>query len=245
VPDFRVSLDQFSGPLDLLLHLVRTNEMDLASLDLALITDEYLRYLDARGAGNLTDAYAFLAMAATLVEWKSRLLLPGLPSEPGADEASAAEEEDPREALIRQLSAYQSIQETTQELSRLFEQAGRHWPRQALEQMEAEIVYTMDSLSVYDLMTAFQEIISRPRFRQISIFKEDYDIEQGREWLVSRLRASPCNLVAMLGEQPNVFSLIVTFVALLEMIREEAATFERRNGELVISLVAATAPAQL
>lgn len=241
--DFRVSLDQFSGPLDLLLHLVRTNEMDLVDLDLALITDEYLRFIEAHGVADLANAYSFLAMAATLVEWKSRLLLPGAETEP-AEEGSAAEE-DPRETLIRQLAAYQSIQDTTQELARLYELAGRYWPRQSLEQLEAEIVYTLDSLSVYDLMASFQEVLSRPRFQQISIFKEDYDIDQGREWVAQRLSSGPAPMAELLGEQRNVFALIVTFVALLEMIREEQVTFERRAEGIVLAFLGAAVPSGL
>lgn len=237
--DFRVSLDQFSGPLDLLLHLVRTNEMDLVDLDLALITDEYLRYVDTHGVRDLANAYSFLAMAATLVEWKSRLLLPG--AEPETTEDGTAPEEDPRETLIRQLAAYQTIQETTRELARLHDLAGRYWPRQTLEQLEAEIVYTMDGLSVYDLMIAFQEVLNRPRFHQISIFKEGYDIEQARVWLVRRLAGSQVSLKIVLDEQPSINELIVTFVALLEMIREEQIRFESRLDGILLSMP--TAPA--
>jgi segregation and condensation protein A len=229
---YRVSLEQFTGPLGLLLHLIRSHEMDIFDLDIAWITDEYLRFIEEHGVRDLTGAYEFLAMAATLVELKSRLLLPGsqLEDEPGGE----GELLDPREELVRRLVAYQSIQDVTAELESRFEQAGRHWPRQIVEQLETEIVYTMDSLSVYDLMSAFNEVMSRPRYRQVSIFRDDYDLEQAREWITRELK-EPLPLVDMLARQGDVFSLIVTFVALLEMIKEELLSFSREGAQIMIS----------
>lgn len=237
MPDYRVSLDQFTGPLDLLLHLVRTNEMDIFDLDIARITEQYLAFIEREGVRDLAGAYQFLAMAASLVELKSRLLLPQ-PEKPGAAEGDE-EEYDPRLELARKLAAYQGIQEVTSELALRFEQTGRHWPRQVVQQLEAEIVYNLDSLSVYDLMTAFGEVMSRPRFKQITIFKEDYDVDEARDWLRARLRRGVAGLKALLLEQSDVFALIVTFVALLEMIKEEETSFSRDEaGEIVVGLAA-------
>jgi segregation and condensation protein A len=233
---YRVSLEQFTGPLGLLLHLIRSNEMDIFDLDIAWITDEYLRFIDEHGVADLTGAYEFLAMAATLVELKSRWLLPG--SRLDEEGLAEGEAEDPRQELVRRLVAYQSIQEVTQELEHKFELAGRHWPRQIVEQLEAEIVYTMDSLSVYDLMNAFSEIMARPRFRQVSIFRDDFDLEQARDW-ISRALTGPRPLVELLSGQNDVFTLIVTFVALLEMIKEELLTFRREGAQIIIAPPAA------
>jgi segregation and condensation protein A len=239
VPDYRVSLDQFTGPLDLLLHLVRTSEMDIFDLDIALITEQYLVFIEREGVRDLAAAYQFLAMAASLVELKSRLLLPQ-PEKTGAEEGEAEEEFDPRLDLARKLAAYQGIQEVTSELALRFEETGRHWPRQVVQALEAEIVYNLDSLSVYDLMTAFGEVMSRPRFKQITIFKEDYDVDEARDWLRSRLRTGGCGMQAALLEQGDIFALIVTFVALLEMIKEEEVAFSRgEDGEIIVTLAAA------
>lgn len=237
---YRVSLEQFTGPLGLLLHLIRSHEMDIFDLDIAWITDEYLRFIDEHGVASLSGAYEFLAMAASLVELKSRLLLPGgQPDDVAGLEESA---EDPRQELVRRLVAYQSIQEVTQDLERMYDLAGRHWPRQVVEAMEAEIVYSLDSLSVYDLMNAFSEILARPRYKQISIFKDDYDVDQARDWLQAALQ-KPQSLVELLGRQSDVFSLIVTFIALLELIKEELVTFSRDKAEgIVLSPNLAPAP---
>jgi chromatin segregation and condensation protein Rec8/ScpA/Scc1 (kleisin family) len=229
---YEVRLEQFTGPLDLLLHLVRTSEMDIFDLDLARLTEQYLEIVEREGVRDLAGAYHFLAMAATLVEMKSRMLLPRQKDNvaDGADEGEGGEEEqelDPAEQLSRQLVAYQGIQDVTAELSRRYEQAGRHWPRALVEQLEAEIVYTLDSLSVYDLMSAFEEVLARPRFKQITIFREDYDLEEARGWLKARLSDGPALLEDLLGGQPDVLALITTFIGLLEMIKEDELEFSR------------------
>ncbi len=235
---FHLSLAQFTGPLDLLLHLIRVNEMDIFDLDVALITEQYVGIVEAEGVRDLAGAYHFLAMAATLVELKSRLLLPQH-EEPAATDGEELEPpEDPRRELARQLAAYQSIQDVTRELAGRFEQVGRHWPRQVVERLETEIVYTMDSLSVYDLMVSFQEVLSRPRYHQITIFREDYDVDEARQWLRGRLAGGPAELSEVLLEQGDVFALIVTFVALLDLIKEEEVGFAYEDQGITLSLVA-------
>lgn len=97
----------------------------------------------------------------------------------------------------------------------------------------------MDSLSVYDLMTSFQEVLSRPRFTQITIFKEDYDIEEARDWLRTRIRQQPVLMQSLLLEQGDIFALIVTFMALLDLIKEEEVGFERAEEGIVLAKTAA------
>jgi segregation and condensation protein A len=238
---YEVRLEQFTGPLDLLLHLVRTSEMDIFALDLARLTEQYIEIIEREGVRDLAGGYHFLAMAATLVEWKSRMLLPR-PARPGdadaGDDDQQWQDADPAEQLSRQLAAYQSIQDVTADLAMRYERAGRHWPRSLMQQMEAEIVYTMDSLSVYDLMSAFEEVLARPRFKQITIFREDYDVQEARGWLRGRLADRPALLEELLGEQQDVLSLITTFIALLEMIKENEVEFTRDDDGISLSLAA-------
>lgn len=231
---YRVTLEDFTGPLDLLLHLVRKAEMDIFDLDISRLTGDYVAFIEREGVKDLADAYHFLAMAATLVELKSRLLLPQQPGE--SADGEAVDELDPRLELSQKLAAYQGIKEVTADLEERYAMMGRHWPRQVVEQLETEIVYTIDSLSVYDLMSAFSEVLSRPRFKQITIFKEDYDVEEARGWLRARLARGPALLVPMLAEQNDVFALIVTFIALLDLIKEEEARFQRGEDGILVSL---------
>jgi segregation and condensation protein A len=237
---YEISLEQFTGPLDLLWHLIRTEDLDVLDLDLARITDTYLRFIETHGVARLSDAYHFLAMAASLVELKSRALLP---KAPGSDDAEAQDDaEDPRDMLVKQLVAFRSIQEVTGELAQRFEQAGRHWQRQVIERMEAEIVYSMESLSAYDLMAAFSDVLGRPRFQQVSIFREPYDVEEARTWLLGRVDSGPVELTSLLEQQPDTFALIVTFIALLEMIKGEQLGFEKTAGGILIQLPTMESP---
>lgn len=230
---YRVRLEQFSGPLDLMWHLIRTEELDILDLDVARITDAYLRFIEEHGVRNLADAYNFLAMAAGLVELKSRTLLPRPPPEEG--EGDEAEPQlDPRDELVQRLRAFRSIQDITGELEERFEQTARHWPRQVVERFEQAVVYTLDSLSAYDLMSTFHEVLTRPRFRQVAIFREPYSLEAAREAVSSRLQAGPVPLAALLEEQEDVLELIVTFLAVLELIKDELVGFERREGGVML-----------
>jgi segregation and condensation protein A len=210
--------------------------MDIFDLDIARITEDYLAIIEREGVRDLAGAYHFLAMAATLVELKSRQLLPRREGEDGEGGEDSGFEEDPRTMLARQLSAYQSIQELTGDLARRFEETGRHWPRQVVEQFEAEVVYSLDSLNVLDLMNAFAEVLSKPRFSQAVIFTEDYSIDEARDWLHERLAAGAAPLIDLLASQRDVFALLVTFIALLEMIKQEEASFEQRDEVMLIAL---------
>jgi segregation and condensation protein A len=229
---YRVTLEQFSGPLDLLWHLIRTEEMDVLDLDVARITDEYLKFIEANGVNNLAEAYNFLAMAASLVELKSRLLLP--PTKTEGDSEDAPLPDDPRQELVKRLVAFRNIQDVTEELERRFEETGKHWPRQVVEKIEAEIAYSLGSLSAYDLMTVFTDVLARPRYQHATIMREPYGLEEARADVGERLRTAPAKLADLLLEQPDTLALIVTFLAVLELIKEEIVAFEKRNGELVL-----------
>jgi segregation and condensation protein A len=229
---YRVTIEQFSGPLDLLWHLIRTEEMDVLDLDVARITDEYLKFIEAHGVRDLADAYNFLAMAASLVELKSRLLLPPSKSEADGDELPLPD--DPREELVKRLVAFRSIQDVTEQLERRFEETGRHWPRQVVEKIEAEIAYSLGSLSAYDLMSVFTDVLTRPRYQHATIIREPYGLEEARADVGERLRSAPAKLADLLMEQPDTLALIVTFLAVLELIKEEVVAFEKRAGELVL-----------
>jgi segregation and condensation protein A len=184
------------------------------------------------GVQSLADAYNFLAMAASLVELKSRLLLP--PSKSDAEQSELPALDDPREELVKRLVAFRSIQDVTEELERRFEETGRHWPRQVVEKIEAEIVYSMGSLSAYDLMSVFTDVLSRPRYQHATIMREPYGLEEARADVGERLGRGPAKLAELLLEQPDTLALIVTFLAVLELIKEEVVAFEKRDGEMVI-----------
>ena len=150
---YRVKLDIFEGPLDLLLHLVKKNEVEVSDIPVATITDQYLAYLDLLHQLDLDVAGEYLVMAATLLHLKSRLLLPG------EDTTEEEEGEDPRAELVRQLLEYQRFKEVADLLNRqdlLDRDVFARAPLLDESDNEADIVY---DVSLGDLLDALQEVL--------------------------------------------------------------------------------------
>ena len=112
---YRIELPEFEGPLDLLLHLCKTHELDILQIPIAFVTEKYLAYLETMQAMSVEIAAEYLVMAATLAHIKSKMLLPAPP--PGQEDELQAEEEDPREALIRRLLEYQKYKQAGEDLT--------------------------------------------------------------------------------------------------------------------------------
>src|SRR5262245_32529299 len=152
---YRVKLDVFEGPLDLLLHLVKKNEVDLSNIPVATITDQYMAYLELLQQLDLDVAGEYLVMAATLLHLKSRLLLPG------EDTSEEDEGEDPRAELVRQLLEYQRFKEAAESLSRrdqLDRDVFSRPPVRDESDTEQDVVY---DVSFGDLLDALQEVLKR------------------------------------------------------------------------------------
>ena len=114
--EFNITIDQFDGPLDLMLSLIRENKMDLMNLDINLLTDQYIAYLNSMSELQLEIASEYLVEMATLIEYKSKKMLPG-----NRDTLEGEEEEDPQERLVRRLLEYQQFKEASVELMYLYE----------------------------------------------------------------------------------------------------------------------------
>src|SRR5882672_9099902 len=150
--DLKILLGEFDGPLDLLLHLIRQEQVSIYDIPVAKITDEYLRYLQLMQEMDIAVAGDFLVMAATLIELKTKMLLPRDPF------AAAVEEEDPRKELVDQLLEYQKYKAAAQML----------WSRATVERAvfkRAEIETDKNnpevSVGLFDLLKVFQEILAR------------------------------------------------------------------------------------
>ncbi|MBR3364886.1 MAG: segregation/condensation protein A, partial [Solobacterium sp.] len=114
--EFNITIDQFDGPLDLMLNLIRENKMDLMNLDINLLTDQYIAYLNSMSELQLEIASEYLVEMATLIEYKSKKMLPG-----NRDTLEGEEEEDPQERLVRRLLEYQQFKEASMELMYMYE----------------------------------------------------------------------------------------------------------------------------
>lgn len=211
--NYQVELEIFEGPLDLLLHLIKEQELDIYDIPIARITDQYLRYLQMMKNLNINVAGEFLVMAATLIFIKSRMLLPPEPVEEGE------EDEDPRQELVNQLLEHEKFKKAASLLHDRQVVALSIWPRgeNEFEEEEKEAV----SVNVFDLIQAFHRIVER--------YQEHIVMEVEHETVSLEQKLS--ELRSLLALQREVFfstflkrtisrlHLVVTFFALLEMAR--------------------------
>ncbi len=213
---YEIKLDIFEGPLDLLLYLIRKNEIDIYNIPIALITDQYLKYLDIMRSHNLDLAGEYLVLASTLIHIKSRMLLP-------KEEEEIAEEEDPRAELVRQLLDYQAYKEAAMRLdSRLLLERDvfkRNHPLQMLEEKEGEDEGI--ELSLFDLVEAFRSILSQmDKTELLEIDVERMSLADCINEIMERLlQARSLTFADLLGESKDRRLVIYTFLALLELMK--------------------------
>ena len=213
-PDaLEVILEAFEGPLDLLLYLIRKENLDILDIPMAPLTRQYLEYVEIMRAKNLELAAEYLVMAAMLMEIKSRLLLPRPP-------AAAPIEEDPRAELVRRLLEYERIKKAAQALDEL-PQAGRDVLAISVW-IEKTVAQRLPDVSPQDLAEAWRGLLHRARLsRHHHISREELSV---REHMSSILRALRERRVLEFAElfQPErgVAVLVVMFLALLELARE-------------------------
>lgn len=217
---YQVKLEMFEGPLDLLLHLIREHQLDILDIPMARITEEYLRYLALMQELDLDVAGEFLLMAATLIHIKSKMLLP--PDEAG--EGEGTEEEDPRAALVDRLLEYKRFKEAAQTLGVLEAEQGLLYGRGA-PGIEFEVEGPL-SVSLFELVRAFREVLRRADVATpLDITPEELNVGQRIMILLDRLAAeSPIEFTGLFAGNTRRAEIIVTFLALLELLRRRLAT---------------------
>ena len=235
--DTTVKLEIFEGPLDLLLHLIKKNELSIADIPIAAITEQYLSTLELMQGLNLDVAGEFLVMAATLIHIKSRMLLP-----PGDDEDEEEEEGDPREELIRRLLEYQRFKEAAEELERRELLSRDVFVRRSEAPEEAETV-GFESLSLFDLLSALRHVLERfPEERIHEVTLDTISVREKMSFLLDELRRRGKVIFQSLFETATSrLEVVVTFLAMLELVKIRAIRVwqEERIGPVVIELAAA------
>ena len=235
--DTTVKLEIFEGPLDLLLHLIKKNEVSIADIPIATITEQYLSTLELMQGLNLDVAGEFLVMAATLIHIKSRMLLP-----PGDDEDEEEEEGDPREELIRRLLEYQRFKEAAEELERRELLSRDVFVRRSEAPEEAETV-GFESLSLFDLLSALRHVLERfPEERIHEVTLDTISVREKMSFLLDELRRRGKVIFQSLFETATSrLEVVVTFLAMLELVKIRAIRVwqEERIGPVVIELAAA------
>jgi segregation and condensation protein A len=209
-------LEGFEGPLDLLLHLIQKNELDIFNIPIALITEQYLEYLQLMKVLNLDNAGEYLLMASTLLHIKSRMLLP-LSSEGEKEE----EEEDPRAELVRRLLEYQKYKQAAGELEKrpLLDRDVfiRLTPTEPQEPEEERI-----EVNLFELLEAFQEVLKRVKPEAVhEVTLEHLSVEDKIQEILALLEKENRSMAfhRLFSEQPSRRVVVVTLLAILELVK--------------------------
>jgi len=230
--DLKVLLGEFEGPLDLLLHLIRQEQVSIYDIPVARITDEYLRYLRVMQELDIAVAGDFLVMAATLIELKTKMLLPRDP------QAEAEEAEDPRNDLVNQLLEYQKYKAAAEML----------WSRATVEQavfkraqIETDKNNPEVSVGLFDLLKVFQDILTRHKEEVLmEIEREEISMAEMLERLRNMvMSSSELNLRVYFERAKSRRELVLAFLSVLELVRTtEIKLFQSETFGDIIARVA-------
>ncbi len=217
--DYKVRLEIFEGPLDLLLYLIKRDEIDIHDISLERITRQYLEYLQAFKELNIDLAGEFVVMAANLLYLKSRSLLPVDQQPPEED----AEEDDPRWELIRQLIEYKKFKEAAAHLhTRELEQERMFTRDGGSIAALADAPLRLGEVGIFQLINAFQNVIKRVEAREDlrEIFGDHFTVSEKIDVILTRVAdGGRLKFSELFGEIASRVEIVVTFLALLELIR--------------------------
>jgi segregation and condensation protein A len=233
--DYRVELDVYHGPMDLLLYLIKRDELDVADIPIARITDSYVQYVNmlkeisTEGGLDINVAGDFLVMAATLMEIKSAMLLPKPPAQPGEEGQSSAVQDltDPRYELVQQLLEYKRFKDNAALLERQQHTHENRFPRYPAKlegQSDEPPPVDLEEVQVWDLLDAFSKLMRElgVRKRMHEVVYDDTPIDLHAADIEDRLmREGKLTLRGLLLGRKNRSEMIGVFLALLELIREK------------------------
>jgi len=233
---YQVRIENFEGPLDLLLHLIKKNEINIYDIPIAMIAQQYLSYIEAMKDLNLTVAGEFLVMAATLLQIKSKMLLPV--------EESAEDDEDgpdPREELVRRLLEYKTFKEAARQLDTQERMWREIYSRPAVshETSSESDDATLDNIGLFDLVDALQTILNRnPGKKLLEIIPDNLTVRDRMNAILEALEGQESiGFEALFEASCHRLVVIVTFLALLELIRLRTVRVYRAEsfGPILVS----------
>lgn len=216
---YRVKLNTFEGPLDLLLFLIRKEEVDIYDIPIADITRQFLEYVEILQMLDLESAGDFILMAATLIRIKAQLLLPKNPEE------GEEEEEDPRDELVRRLLEYQQFKDLASRMVELEVRERDFYSRNYFDyefvKDQSDFLENAVEVSLFDLITAFKNVLLRvPRETPHTVEQLPVTIDDQIDFVLQELAVHQQLLfMSLLERMPSKIYMIVTFIALLEMMR--------------------------
>lgn len=234
--EFKVTIENFDGPLDLMLHLIKEKELDLFDLDVNVLTDQYIAYLNAMNELHLEVASEYLVELAELIEYKSKRLLPRDKSELDDDY-----EEDPKERLVRRLLEYQQFKEVSSQLNLLFEERQMQMTKPQSNEAEQWMKSTDDMHyegNPYDLLRAMRKCLMRLQLakpietrytaREISMEDRELEVRAKLDRLPKTFRFEN-----LLDDCHDVPMFIATFLAVLDLARQHTLVFTVDENDVI------------
>jgi len=234
---YKVRLDAFEGPLDLLLHLINRLEIDIYDIPMAELTEQYIEHLHAMRVLQLDELSEYLVLAATLIEIKSKMLLPVHEGEDFGEDADFEMEEDPRYELVTRLIEYRKYKEAADRLKESADERSEHFtkpPGNLAQFGEVLAAGTEESLNVFDLIGAFQKLIDRNRLKApltASITKTEQSVGEKMDDIMEKLERNggSCDFYALF-EEGNTAELVITFMSLLELMMRRDIFVEQSDN---------------
>lgn len=225
--DLTFKIDNFEGPLDLLLHLIKKNEMDIYDIPMTKITSQYIDYLHRMKKMELDIAGEYFVTAAMLLNIKSRMLLPTQQTGDNSDETTEDLDEDPRDSLVQQLLTHQLYQKAAEQLQSKFAERSQHFEREpALVPAEAQLgKLVTDTMDVSQLEKAFKKVLVRQKKQapiQRSVTNDKYTIKEEMTRLEQKVNGAqgPVQFDSLFSAEFEIELYVTTFVALLELVKK-------------------------
>ncbi len=236
---FSLHLSQFDGPLDMLLFLIGKAKVDIKDIFVSEVTQQYIDFVRNAPDLDMDDASGFLQMAATLLEIKSRSLLPREPKE------GEAEEEDPEQALIRQLEEYQALKAVTGDMQQFERAAAEMFNKLPEEYPLPPPTFELENLTLEGLTAAFARLLARTpqeeeedrRVIERRIVRDEYSVPMCMANILKKVRHGPVPFLEIMSEEPSRDEVVTTFLALLELLKLGRARAVQTDiyGEILIS----------
>ncbi|MBH30773.1 MAG: hypothetical protein CMG71_02145 [Candidatus Marinimicrobia bacterium] len=216
---YQIQLDNFAGPLDLLLFFIRRDEIDIMDIPIATVTEEYLTYLEMLQTLNVSLAGDFMVMAATLMRIKVKMLLPSL------SEEDDEEFEDPRTALVHQLLEYQRYKKAAGNLSAMNDLESRRFHPSVIRNVsdtEEDPGFYLEDVTLFELVTLFKKVLKQiPPAVHYDVEREEIQVKERVAMILSKfVEKSQIMFSELFSNFSSRQDIIVTFVAILELIRD-------------------------
>lgn len=226
--EYKVKIDEFEGPLDLLLHLIKEANIDIYDIKISDITDQYLTYIKAMETFNLSVASEYLVMAAELLEMKSRLLLPS-----NKEEDTDEFEEDPKETLIKRLLDYKNYKEISGTFKQLADNRNLVYTKlpSNIDEYKGDVI-PQDAHSISILMDAFSKFLERSEFQKplhTKVASKELSVDERVNKIRGMLKKKGQVAFEQLFEEITKENIVVTFLAILQMAKEQEIIIEQNE----------------